>query len=103
MEWPPEESAVVAQVATPAEIVAAPQLAIDEPPSRKSTVPVGAPELPDTVSVKVTLWLGSEGFTDETREVVESALSAWLTVFDVAVVYVALPEYTAVIEWLPTV
>ena len=85
MEWLPEESAVVAHVATPEEIVAAPQLAIDEAPSRKSTVPVGVPELPDTVAVKVTLWAGSDGFTDETSAVVESALTTCVTVFDVAV------------------
>src|SRR5512146_2171897 len=41
---------------------------MDAEPSRKSTVPVGVPALPDTVAVKVTLWPELEGFVDEASE-----------------------------------
>ena len=71
--------------------VATPPLSIGEPstvePSMKMTVPVGVP-LPGavglTVAVKVTDWPKTEGFADETTEVVvASCLTVWLTAAEV--------------------
>jgi len=39
-------------------------------PSKNVTVPVGVPNVVDTVAVKVTLWPNVEGFNDEVTVVV---------------------------------
>jgi len=45
------------------------------PPSRKVTVPVGLTVPGDTVAVNVTAWPTNEGFADDVKVVVASALT----------------------------
>jgi len=41
-------------------------------PSKNVTVPVGVPDVDDTVAVKVTLWPNVDGFKDEVTVVVDA-------------------------------
>src|SRR4051812_40969739 len=88
----------VTQVATPEPSTGcAPQVPIVVPLSWKSTVPVGVPEVVETVAVNVTLSVGADGFFDETSAVVVPfLLTTCETVFDVLVSKVALALKTAV-------
>jgi hypothetical protein len=65
------DSADVVKVAWPPDNVPVPMA---DPPSRKVTVPVGAPPVVDTVAVNVTGWPTVEGLCEEVTVVVESAL-----------------------------
>jgi len=70
-------------------------------PSRNVTVPVGVAPDPVTFAVIVTLCPGVEGFGAEPRlRPAASLFTDCVTVADFAP-YVVLPEYAAVIVWLP--
>ena len=68
MGWLPRLSALVENVAMPAESIPVPSVA---PPSLKVTVPVGNPSDPLTVAVKVMDWPKALGLAEELSAVVE--------------------------------
>jgi hypothetical protein len=88
IECVPTESEDVLHVAAPEESPTAehPEMALA--PSRKPTEPVGVPELPVTVAVKVTDCPSVEGFEEEPSETVAVAGAGAFTVC-VSVVEVA--------------
>lgn len=73
MMWEPAVRDTVLTVAAPALTLPVPMVVL---PSRKLTVPVGAVELPDdvTVAVRVTDWPTDEGLGEESTAVVVAAL-----------------------------
>ena len=87
MEWLPVERLLVEQVAALPETTIAEQPAIEAAPSRKSTVPVGAPADPETLAVNVTLCPAVEGFAEETTLTAGFTLTAftvWVVAGEVA-------------------
>src|SRR5688572_17483581 len=75
------------------------------PLSRKATVPVGSPRLPDSVAVKVIVSPVVAGFFDEasaTAGATGAAVTVCVSEVEVDAEYEPLPEYAAVIEWEPT-
>jgi len=76
-------------------------------PSLNVAVPVGVPApgaVAATVAVKVTDWPYTEGFALELRVVVVSALfTVWVSTALVLALKPEAPEYSAVIECVPTV
>ena len=95
----PVESVEVVHVAAPEARVTAEHSVVA--PSVNVTVPVGALPLPVTVAVIVTLWPEVDGFGVEPRLTLAAILfTVCVTVADFAP-YVVLPEYAAVIVWLP--
>lgn len=66
----PADSAAVLKVAKPPDRVPDPS---SETPSKKLTVPVGAPPVDETVAVKVRLSLKAEGFGEDDKVVVVGA------------------------------
>ena len=72
-------------------------------PSKNVTVPVGTPPAPETVAVKVTVCPQRRGISDEARVVVVAArFTVCVSAADVLDPKLALPLYTAVMLWLPT-
>src|SRR5437867_3571076 len=71
-----------------------------------ATVPAGVPPAgatAATVAVNVTAWPNTDGLTEESTVVVESALlTVWMTAADVLLLKLLSPRYSAVIEWLLT-
>jgi hypothetical protein len=106
MVWLPTAKAEVVNVATPPLKVTAP---IELPPSRKVTVPVGVPapgNTGETVAVKVTGCPNTDGFGDEVKVVLVSALlTTWGFPLNEPVLplKLVLALYDVVMVWLPTV
>jgi hypothetical protein len=65
-----------------------------DPPSRKTTEPVGVPEPALTVAVSVTDWPTTDGFADEVSEVLVGTAACTVTALLVALVAVH-PERVA--------
>ena len=101
IEWLPATSAPVGQEALPDVIATDEQPAILAPLSRKFTVPAGAPEEPEIVAVKVTLAPAVDGFEDELNAMDAFAFTSWARGDDALEFTVELPEYCAVMVWLP--
>src|SRR5579864_1836630 len=70
MEWEPLPSVEMANVVMPAPLRA--PVPNNVAPSKKSTVPVGVPDPPVTVAVKVTDWPNTLGLIDEVTTVVDA-------------------------------
>src|SRR4051812_31572945 len=89
----------------PPEARANPVHALMAPPlSLKVALPVGVPDAPLALSVKVTDWPASDGFADEesARDALTFALSiAWVSVAEVLGLKFASPPYVAVSVCVP--
>ena len=76
-EWLPVASVVVVNVATPLALTATFEASVVEP-SAKVTEPVGVPEVLVTVAVKVTDWLGADGFAEDVSAVSVGVVTLWV-------------------------
>jgi hypothetical protein len=86
---------LVEQVAVPVPSVWEPPVHVmADPPSRKTTEPVGVPEPALTVAVSVTDWPTTDGFADEVSEVLVGTAACTVTALLVALVAVH-PERVA--------
>ena len=96
--------ACVPTVRVEVESVAMPLLRVlvpsDVPPSKNCTEPVAVED--ETVAVKVTVCPLFEGLRlDASVVVVPAVFTVWASGKDVLPLWLALPPYTAVIEWAP--
>ena len=91
----PADGQATTQVAVPElSVWLPPEHVIAEPPSRKTTEPVGVPDAAVTVAVRVTDWPTTDGFVDEVSEVVVVTVRRTVTVALGALTAVQ-PERTA--------
>jgi len=101
MEWDAMARVDVVNVATPLPFnVPVPSVAA---PSANVALPVGVPEVPDTVAVNVTDWPTSAGFSEEVIVVVDGLLPRMTCVMtlEVLATWSESPLYIAMIEWEP--
>jgi len=94
--WAPGASVFVVQEALAlADNVSVAQPESVVPPSRKLTVPVGVPALPETAACSVTAWLMVEGLAVEVTAIdaaaFDGAFTVCVTVFEVAALYSTSP------------